>query len=167
MIVGLFLLCAGAKIVDRASLGHGFGVPMFAVLVALLLVPLLWLMLLSTLNTRHVALRVAPGRLGSTGWTGRTVTVEHPDHAYDYGDLMVVSGRGAVVFVPRWWTETDIQALLSALGLRPQPGQGSITQRFPDARFPFSVRHPVVFTVGTLVLTLGYLALLVYLVLHF
>jgi hypothetical protein len=166
-IVGLFLVCGAAKIVDRASSGHGFRVPMLALLVALLLVPLLWLMLLSTLNTRNVALRVGQGRLSGTGWTGRTVTVEHPDYALDYGDLMVVGGQGAVVFVPRWWDEGDILTMLGALGLRPQPGQGSITRRYPCARFPFSVRHPAVFTVGMLAGSLGYLFLLTYLVLQF
>jgi hypothetical protein len=80
---------------------------------------------------------------------------------------MVVSGQGAVVFVPRWWNEGDIATMLGALGLHPRRARVRSRSGTRTRGSRFSVRRPVVFTVGTLVGSLGYLFLLTYLVLQF
>ncbi len=170
-IVGIFLLCSAGKIVDRASLGNRLLRPLeFTLTLVLLLVPLAWLITISALNSRNVSLRVRDGRLVSTEWTGRVVTVEQPREAVFLGGVLVIAGPAPAVLAPGWWAQEDLDAIFGALRIVPRAEAGDlgrIRQRYPGARLPFSVRRPWLYVVGTLIGALGYLFLVTYLVLHF
>ncbi len=184
LVLGLFALCGLGKVVDRASL-HNLRVRPVSLtaLILMAVVPFALLVVISRLNVRNVALRYRGGQLVSTEWTGRVVTVEHPYAARTYpigstfgyiGELLVItdrSDRSAVVLAPSWWSEEDLDALLHAMHLQlhreSQTGFGTITRRYPDARFPVSVRRPWLFSGGTVLFVIGYLGVMVSLLLRF
>ncbi len=171
MVVGIFLLCSAGKIVDRASLGNRLLRPLeFTLTLVLLLVPLAGLITISILNSRNVSLRVQDGRLVSTEWTGRVVTVEQPREAVFVGGVLVIAGPAPAVLAPGWWAPEDLNAIFATLGIVPRAEAGDLGQirrRYPRARLPFSVRRPWLFVVGSVVAALGYLFLVTWLVLHF
>jgi len=184
IVLGLFVLCGGAKVVDRLSLGHlTIQVVPLTVLLVMGLVPAVALGTLTVLNVRNMALRTDQGRLVSTEWTGRVVTLHHPASARLYpisstygaiGELLVLASKpedGAVVLVPNWWAESDLQALLERLRLKVRTEApvflGEISRRYPYARLPLSVRHPWLFSGTSVVLVIVYLGVMVYLDLRF
>ncbi len=182
--LGLFVLCGGAKVVDRLS-RHQLTVRALPLSVLLLmgLVPALTLGALTVLNIRNVSLRSDQGRLVSTEWTGRVVTLEHPSSARLYpigstyggiGELLVLaqrSGGEAVVLAPGWWRQEELVSLLHGLNLKihNEPGilLGELSRRYPRAHLPFSVRHPWLFSGGTTLVVIVYLGVMVWLDLAF
>jgi hypothetical protein len=182
--LGLFALCGGAKVVDRLSLNHlTIQVVPLTVLLVMGLVPAAALATLTVLNIRNMSLRADQGRLVSTEWTGRIVTLEHPASARLYpisstygpiGELMVLAehpGDEAVVLVPRWWRPEELATLLHGLNLKirnePPIMLGELSRKYPRAHLPFSVRHPWVFSGGTTLFVIGYLGVMVWLDLRF
>jgi hypothetical protein len=118
IMLGLFVLCGGAKVVDRLSPGQlTIQVVPLTVLLVMGLVPAVALGTLTVLNVRNMALRTDQGQLVSTEWTGRVVTLHHPASARLYpisstygsvGELLVLASKpedGAMVLVPDWWAD--------------------------------------------------------------
>jgi hypothetical protein len=184
VVLALFALCGGAKVVDRLSLGHLTIQPVtLAVLVAMGLVPAVALGTLTALNIRNMALRTDGHGLVLTEWTGRVVALQRPVSARLYpisstygnvGQLLVVAdppGGEAVVLAPTWWTGGELESLLDRLRLRVHTEApvliGEIRRRYPAARLPLSVRHPWLFSGGMVAFTIGYLGVMVYLDLRF
>lgn len=77
----------------------------------------------------------------------------------------------AVVLVPNWWTESDLESLLARLHLKVRTEApvlfGEISRRYPYARLPLSVRHPWLFSGTSVIFVIGYLGVMVYLDLRF
>jgi hypothetical protein len=184
LVLGLFVLCGAGKVVDRASLDQLHVRPFELVTLILMgVVPFGLLVAVSVLNARNVALRTEGGRLISTEWTGRVVTVPAPGAARVYpigssygfiGELLVIAGRAdpaAAVIAPNWWSEDDLQALLHALHLRVKPELqiqfSELTKRYPGARLPLSVRRPWLFGWSTVLLVIVYLGVMINLLLTF
>jgi hypothetical protein len=175
IVLGFFLLCGAGKVVDRASLDNLHVRPLaLTVLIVMGVVPFALLVVISVLNTRNVSLRVHEGRLISTEWTRRVVTVEAPHAARMYpigstmgylGSLLIITGRAGGA------AADDLQALVHALHLRVQQevqtSFGALTKRYPDAKLPLSVRRPWLFSWFTIIVVIGYLAVMINLLLTF
>jgi len=182
-VLGLFLLCGGLKVIDRASAGRlTIQVWQLTLLLVMCLLPALGLGILTTLNIRNVRLRTENGTLISTEWTGRTVRlVPRSASVYPLGSywgningLLVLAekaGGRAIVLAPWWWREEELEELLRLFHLtthtHPPGGLREIPRRYPGTRLPFSVRRPWLFSGGGTALALGYLFAMVYLDLHF
>jgi hypothetical protein len=184
VVLGLFVVCGAGKVVDRASLDELRVRPVsLTVLILMGIVPFALLVVVSMLNTRNLALRNQNGRLISTDWTGRVVTVEHPKAARIYpigstqgflGNLMIIGGEpgdSAVVVAPSWWLEEDLQSLLHSLHLRAHQEQqitfAQLTQRYRNTRLPISVRRPWLFSGLTTLFVIAYLGWMIHLLLLF
>jgi hypothetical protein len=178
VITSVFLLCTGGAAVNHIGTDVPMHVPYAATAVALAVVPFLLVLALVMMNRRNVFLRWAHGRLAQGVWTGRLVEVDQPQSVrffpFDGGSLLVVAGDPAqpvVVLNPAWWTEEDIDRLLSAIGvpvtIAPEAGViPEAARTYPGGRLPFSVRHPVLFVVGSFVGCVAWLFAMTFLVTH-